>query len=292
MNRAPSSRDRWWNEHQLSCGGSYSKVKEPEGYGEKKKKKIRVGVKMESATGKSSGETGTLDGRASGCKDIKEMMKRNDRGTTSKSDSSAQGVGKPQVPHNSKGSKSKVFGGQGHTLLASGAGMSKEPTSQSERRQKLLEAVEKRRQMAQTKGVKRKTTEKSYDIRTFCTTPHRGKVPKLDPSTLPHNPTNNTTASFTHGTTNSASPCEEATCSPSTSRSLSTESENSHCGVVDLVNEGRCVGDEDQIVVIDDDPELESGDMPVAFQSMCPVCGRTDIPPDLINLHVAYCLED
>ena len=39
MNRAPSARDPWWAEHQNTCGGSYVKIKEPEGYGEKKKKK-------------------------------------------------------------------------------------------------------------------------------------------------------------------------------------------------------------------------------------------------------------
>ena len=31
MNRAPGPNDRWWAEHQSSCGGSFVKVKEPEG---------------------------------------------------------------------------------------------------------------------------------------------------------------------------------------------------------------------------------------------------------------------
>ncbi|XP_071508417.1 uncharacterized protein [Diadema antillarum] len=39
MNRAPSEKDYWWADHQRSCGGTYTKVKEPEGYGEKKGKK-------------------------------------------------------------------------------------------------------------------------------------------------------------------------------------------------------------------------------------------------------------
>ncbi|XP_012935232.1 sprT-like domain-containing protein Spartan [Aplysia californica] len=39
MNRAPSFRDFWWAEHQASCGGSYTKIKEPEGYGQKKSTK-------------------------------------------------------------------------------------------------------------------------------------------------------------------------------------------------------------------------------------------------------------
>ncbi|CAG5135732.1 unnamed protein product [Candidula unifasciata] len=36
MNRAPSAKDFWWPEHQATCGGVYTKVKEPEGYGQKK----------------------------------------------------------------------------------------------------------------------------------------------------------------------------------------------------------------------------------------------------------------
>ena len=32
MNRAPSPRDPWWADHQRDCGGSYTKVKEPDNY--------------------------------------------------------------------------------------------------------------------------------------------------------------------------------------------------------------------------------------------------------------------
>uniref|UniRef100_A0A0K2T855 Protein with SprT-like domain at the N terminus n=1 Tax=Lepeophtheirus salmonis TaxID=72036 RepID=A0A0K2T855_LEPSM len=38
MNRAPGRYDNWFAEHQRSCGGTYHKIKEPEGYGLKKKK--------------------------------------------------------------------------------------------------------------------------------------------------------------------------------------------------------------------------------------------------------------
>lgn len=38
MNRAPSALDPWWGDHQRTCGGTYTKVKEPEGYGKKGKK--------------------------------------------------------------------------------------------------------------------------------------------------------------------------------------------------------------------------------------------------------------
>ena len=39
MNRAPGPNDRWWGDHERSCGGTYTKIKEPENYGKKKKGK-------------------------------------------------------------------------------------------------------------------------------------------------------------------------------------------------------------------------------------------------------------
>ena len=50
MNRAPHPRDFWWAEHQRTCGGTYTKVKEPEGYGQKNNKK--KDDKEEKNTGK------------------------------------------------------------------------------------------------------------------------------------------------------------------------------------------------------------------------------------------------
>lgn len=37
MNRAPGPNDKWWANHQAICSGIFIKVKEPEGYGMKKK---------------------------------------------------------------------------------------------------------------------------------------------------------------------------------------------------------------------------------------------------------------
>lgn len=41
MNRAPSRHDPWWAEHQKTCGGTYLKIKEPEGYKKKGGKKVK-----------------------------------------------------------------------------------------------------------------------------------------------------------------------------------------------------------------------------------------------------------
>ncbi|XP_056150824.1 DNA-dependent metalloprotease SPRTN [Lampris incognitus] len=63
MNRAPSSLDPWWGDHQRTCGGTYTKIKEPEGYGKKihsKKSKMipqsqPIGSGMPSHTTTGSG---------------------------------------------------------------------------------------------------------------------------------------------------------------------------------------------------------------------------------------------
>uniref|UniRef100_A0A665UT53 DNA-dependent metalloprotease SPRTN n=1 Tax=Echeneis naucrates TaxID=173247 RepID=A0A665UT53_ECHNA len=45
MNRAPSSLDPWWEDHRRTCGGTYTKIKEPEGYGKKGKKDGKKNVR-------------------------------------------------------------------------------------------------------------------------------------------------------------------------------------------------------------------------------------------------------
>lgn len=57
MNRAPSNRDPWWDDHQRSCGGVYAKIKEPENYSKKGKKEKKEGsseVKLKSPNGSDS----------------------------------------------------------------------------------------------------------------------------------------------------------------------------------------------------------------------------------------------
>lgn len=54
MNRAPGPTDFWWADHQAKCGGTYIKVREPEGYS---KKKTGLGpVKGNAGNAKSSKE--------------------------------------------------------------------------------------------------------------------------------------------------------------------------------------------------------------------------------------------
>ncbi|KHJ87353.1 hypothetical protein OESDEN_12875 [Oesophagostomum dentatum] len=39
-NRAPGPNDLWWNSHKASCNGTFQKIQEPEGYGQKKRKAV------------------------------------------------------------------------------------------------------------------------------------------------------------------------------------------------------------------------------------------------------------
>jgi hypothetical protein len=54
MNRAPSSNDTWWLEHQLVCGGKFVKVREPEDYGQKKLTKKLVNGKRDKTENMSN----------------------------------------------------------------------------------------------------------------------------------------------------------------------------------------------------------------------------------------------
>ena len=64
MNRPPSSRDPWWAEHQRTCGGTYVKIKEPDKYSKKKEehpvknhncKNLRKMLQIKSKRNNSSG---------------------------------------------------------------------------------------------------------------------------------------------------------------------------------------------------------------------------------------------
>ncbi|GCC31735.1 hypothetical protein chiPu_0010196 [Chiloscyllium punctatum] len=62
MNRAPSARDPWWAEHQQTCGGSYSKVKEPENYKGKPGKRGEKPGKLSSSPKEGNGSLGKSPG--------------------------------------------------------------------------------------------------------------------------------------------------------------------------------------------------------------------------------------
>ena len=61
MNRAPSKNDTWWAEHQRTCGGTYTKIKEPEDYGKKKGKEKDKEGKDKEKEGKEISKKGIIE---------------------------------------------------------------------------------------------------------------------------------------------------------------------------------------------------------------------------------------
>lgn len=43
-NRAPGPNDLWWNSHKSSCNGLFQKIREPKGYGQRKRRKVEQNV--------------------------------------------------------------------------------------------------------------------------------------------------------------------------------------------------------------------------------------------------------
>ncbi|XP_014851729.1 PREDICTED: sprT-like domain-containing protein Spartan [Poecilia mexicana] len=107
MNRAPSSLDPWWEDHRRSCGGTYTKVKEPEGYGKKNKK---TSEKKTAGNGKPSETV-----KASGSQDIRNVIPFSGRGFLlggkSQISSSSSPSRSPSVPSSSSSVSSPVRSG-------------------------------------------------------------------------------------------------------------------------------------------------------------------------------------
>ncbi|XP_054018230.1 DNA-dependent metalloprotease SPRTN [Dryobates pubescens] len=57
MNRAPSARDFWWVEHQQTCGGTFTKVKEPENFKKSKEKTQPTKLLDSESTNKGKSQT-------------------------------------------------------------------------------------------------------------------------------------------------------------------------------------------------------------------------------------------
>ncbi|XP_076041020.1 DNA-dependent metalloprotease SPRTN [Oratosquilla oratoria] len=91
MNRVPGPRDPWWSQHQQTCGGSYTKIKEPEGYGAKKRKsdsKVSDQKKLKS------------------CGDIRKFISFEGEGRSLSSQGKVSGAGTSS--HGQKGQLSRI----------------------------------------------------------------------------------------------------------------------------------------------------------------------------------------
>ncbi|XP_060947640.1 DNA-dependent metalloprotease SPRTN [Limanda limanda] len=116
MNRAPSSQDPWWADHRRTCGGTYTKVKEPEGYGQKGKKVGKTdGKKDGKALPKEASGSGKPSSTApgSGLQDIRNMIPFTGKGFLlggkSQTSTSSPPSHKPPVPLVKPPSSNPVF---------------------------------------------------------------------------------------------------------------------------------------------------------------------------------------
>ncbi|TSL47531.1 SprT-like domain-containing protein Spartan [Bagarius yarrelli] len=78
MNRAPSARDPWWEEHRRTCGGTYTKIKEPENYGKKGKSEEKKDKHVSKKPADKPG--GKPAGSPSGSQDIRNIIPFSGRG--------------------------------------------------------------------------------------------------------------------------------------------------------------------------------------------------------------------
>ncbi|XP_038159623.1 DNA-dependent metalloprotease SPRTN [Cyprinodon tularosa] len=99
MNRAPSSLDPWWGDHQRTCGGTYTKIKEPEGYRKKNKKEAKTSERKKKPTETVKG---------SGSQDIRNIIPFSGKGFLlggmSQTSSSSSVPRSPSVPASSTSS--------------------------------------------------------------------------------------------------------------------------------------------------------------------------------------------
>ncbi|XP_017575955.2 sprT-like domain-containing protein Spartan [Pygocentrus nattereri] len=78
MNRAPSARDPWWEDHRRTCGGTFTKIKEPENYGKKGKNEEK---KDKIASKKTASKIAPASNTAgSGSQDIRNIIPFSGRG--------------------------------------------------------------------------------------------------------------------------------------------------------------------------------------------------------------------
>ncbi|XP_042359382.1 DNA-dependent metalloprotease SPRTN [Plectropomus leopardus] len=105
MNRAPSAQDPWWEDHKRSCGGTYTKVKEPEGYGKKGKKDGKKDDKTSEKKAPGNGKPSSTN-TGSGSQDIRNILPFSGKGYLlggkSQTSTSASPSHTPVVPSSPK----------------------------------------------------------------------------------------------------------------------------------------------------------------------------------------------
>ncbi|XP_053154694.1 DNA-dependent metalloprotease SPRTN [Hemicordylus capensis] len=105
MNRAPSAKDFWWAEHQQTCGGTFTKIKEPENYSKKGKKKTDQTKSLVDDKGRAHGGN------------VQSIIPFSGKGYVLGGKSSVLSLGRFTSPSNSK--SRELLGSQHHSPVGS-----------------------------------------------------------------------------------------------------------------------------------------------------------------------------
>ena len=281
----------------MTCGGTYTKIKEPEDY-----RKSKKGKDTSTSKGKGTSEKVKFG-------NIKEIFSA---GTTSNATDQSMN------PRNTQ-----LFGGKGHHIKAGNTITIDE--ERADLREKILAAAEKRRHAEDQRGIKRKfeptsrekySSDKSEDysqpsgkkLRLSNTLNANDSVILVDMESLTSNPSAKTAGNKAMV---DLTVYEDDSDHSRPMIDLGDGDSNSDCSnsVIDLGDDYQ--GDSIPVIDLGDDYQGDSipvidlgddyqGDSDASSQSignglqfmMCPVCGRTDIPAAIINSHVAFCLDE
>lgn len=287
MNRPPSSQDYWWAKHEATCGGKYIKVREPEGY----KKKVS-GASGGSGPSGSSGASGGSDDQMVADGKIKVRGKKDGNIKDLFNGSSKRGsadtckrLDHPKDVLPSRESSSS----QGHVLGSSADAGITPPLSPNSLRNKLAAAAEKRLKESTVKGKGKghrsgSSVTRSVDSKKQS---HEGTtvddcivIEADDPAATTNTPYSNSHKTMIEMEGSPSSSKQVALATNSEIAPISCDATKHSCDIIDL-------DDFPSTSVHSSSTEWE----PTGLKT-CPVCGRNDIPPAIINTHIALCLEE
>ena len=269
INRAPSCNDTWWAEHQRTCGGTFKKVKEPEGY---------------CAKGK------------------------NNKGGAAKQNDSKQGNIKQLLEVKGSSSKDKEtntvpFAGKGHVLNFSDKtvkGARKEEARDSSTvdltvevsmREKLLAAAENRLKGSEQRGKKKRKSltgrgSKSREDTSTGNGDLRKHFKRVSSEATESQPVKKTR-------TSDSDDCQ--VLDAATVKDNHAVYGRQTGGSSTRVNDRTVSLHNPDMIMIEDDEDslLSQGSTGSSVpQKTCPVCLRTDIPETVLSIHVHLCLEE
>ena len=274
MNRPPSSKDHWWSKHQEECGGTYIKIKEPEGY--QKKGKGGKEKKTDTEAGKSG--------------NIKELLEKSSSSsssqlptkTTSQSPTktSSQSVTEVRTDFSSKG---HVLGGKGNDVseifsrpseaVAYAAQKRHSQMNESPPSKKMKGPMKDQDKNNKTKHDSRDTSSLNHNSIILSKTEGKEVTQRINiPSVML-----NDVQHSSHTTPGQDVQLVDLTDSKETTQANKTSSISLH----DDAPHGSSSQEQDDELI----------DLTVS-KSSCPICGFSGLREELLPVHVELCLNE